>query len=1129
MDFAENKQEQKQPEQINQQNQQEQPEQLNQQNQQKQVQKTKLDLGGGVSYEFGMHVDDPEMFKDKDRRTKKELRTLTTSLKTRLDTQLEEGKTFSERRPTQTDQFRVQSSRLCKDTVWFRFSDSPEMTRVKKCVNFLNNFLDLKMERYVKMEGQQQIFDTAKLKEELDTAFDEAHKACVDYVDKKDREGKARRRHGVRRRQKVLDMMKQIELEKPRYDHLVEDIKFGNLTENSVEENKNLTPRELSAKFKSSVTKELKAEWQNEGNSTDVYRVEIKENGQDKEYYLKRNLPLISADINGFLDRRISQLKTSRTHNASEDQEEKKKVEHRLKKAGMKDPDYQRAIDFLNALKKKRDKASVADRSKVDKTITNIFRHDFDKMFSELQVYNTAIDYAVNNAGMDWNEIAENREDPLYAIAVMILKIRSENAAANGGNDKAEVKLEKKDALQWMLEQLQGDLDNSKDADIIKALKKAHETDKEHGLENIFRVMLGKEVELFGQMRDRGKGDEREQAAANNSGVYRIAEITGLTDVVTASDIRIVRFKDRDENVVEDFCTVTESAKGEEFITLLKKAKNKKIDYTPEAIRQLMRLQALDTVTRQVDRHGRNFKCEYKETDGRILIEKIMSYDQDMSFAEEELKDTFKLNADGSLDFQGFLPPMTTKIKKDSAFYNYLKFERFKMQTDIVQNSKKPEMRHPNSKASMGGAQEKLAAELRFCYPFFKHFELADEKLKIVPVSSDLEVDQNVRRNNTYGKVFKIPSDKKELEKFNSIMSKERQTMPREEEGKPYEVTGNDLDEVTAKLGTAISDIRKIVIRGSSDEDKAEINRLNEEFKVAHSVQNAPWYYTHFKTQYTKEEKEKLCEQIYALNKLYHAYDFRYVSTRMDTALKANYGEIDLWIQQFIYFFVNAYKDDPVVREKFLKLEGRYEDIKTKEDYFKELEDENGDIDLPTFLHYDEEAYEGLKRLASDDTVDELNLKLKALDFNERKIMMNKVRAQEMLVQIDEAKRKAETIYKLMGWTEEPQCKFFLKKDDYKKFKDINELAVDPGKTYLSIDNRNYMYGVPEFAKYVSDNEFEQAFAAEAKKRHDPKRWDDQDFGKNAKYEYQREDIIRNNPLRGCISEVRRQSNNQDA
>ena len=130
-----------------------------------------------------------------------------------------------------------------------------------------------------------------------------------------------------------------------------------------------------------------------------------------------------------------------------------------------------------------------------------------------------------------------------------------------------------------------------------------------------------------------------------------------------------------------------------------------------------MRLQALDTVTRQVDRHGRNFKCEYKETDGRILIEKIMSYDQDMAFAEEELKDTFKLKPDGSPDFQGFLPPMTTKIKKGSAFYNYLKFERFKMQADIVHNAEKPQMRHPRSKSAFHGAMEKKAAQQRFSYP----------------------------------------------------------------------------------------------------------------------------------------------------------------------------------------------------------------------------------------------------------------------------------------------------------------------------------------------------------------------------------------------------------------------------
>ncbi|MBO6260504.1 MAG: hypothetical protein J6N47_06725 [Lachnospiraceae bacterium] len=1096
MDFAENKQQQK---------------------QQEQVRKTRLDLGGGVSHEFGMRVDNMDMFDDKERMSKNELRTRTTTLQTRLNTQLSEGATFSERRATETDRFHVASARLCKDTVWFRFTDSPEMMRVKKSVNFLNNFLDLKMERYIKMEGQRKTFDTAKLKEELDTAFDEAHSACVNYVDKKDREGKARKRHGIRRKQKVMQMINMLEEEKPKYDNLVEAIKFESLTENSVEKNKDKSPRELSTYFRSSVVLG-EAQWQNEGNSTDVYYVKIKENGQDKEYYLKRNLPLISADINGFLDRRISQLKTSRERNGATDPKIKEKVEHRLSKAGMEDPDYQLALDFLGELKKKRDKASMADKSKVDKTITNIFRHDFDRMFNELQAYNTAIDYAVNNADTDWTEISKSAEHPLHDIAVMIVRIQGEKAAAGEGQGNAEVKLEKKDALQWMLEKLKEDLDDNKDADIIRALTAAHQADTEHGLEKIFCVMLGKEVELFGQMRDRGKGDEREQSAANNSGVYRIAEITGLTDVVTASDIRIVRFTDRDGNTVEDFCTVTEAAKGAEFLTVLKNAGRKKIDYTPDAIRQLMRLQALDTVTRQVDRHGRNLKCEYEETNGRILIKNIMSYDQDMSFAEEELKDTFKVNEkDGSLDFQGFLPPMTTKIKKDSAFFKYLKYERFKMLPDIVKNAELPHMRHPRYISDT--KKVKMGDDMSLCYPFLKHWELADEKLKIVPPADDYDV----KRNKTYGKVFRIPSDDKELTKFNEIMGRPGQMMPQEKAGEPYEVTGEALDEVSSKLGTVISDIRKIVIRGDSQEDKAEKNRLTAEYKEKYpDIRKVPWYYTHFKTQYTKEEKEKLCEHVYELNKLYNTYDFRYVSTHMDAALSPNYGQIDLWIQQFIYFFTNAYKEDPVVIEKFLQLEGRYEVAKPKDALIKELQDKDGsgDITLPTYLHYDEDAYEGLKKLASDDTVDLLNLKLKALDFNERKILMNKARAKEMLAQIDEAKKKAEIFYKLMGWTEEPQCKFFLKQDDYKKFKDINELAVDPGKTYLSIDNRNYIYGVKEYAKYASDNEFEQAFAAEKKKRHDPKRWDDQNFGRNARYEYEREEIMRHNPLRGNISKV---------
>ena len=73
----------------------------------------------------------------------------------------------------------------------------------------------------------------------------------------------------------------------------------------------------------------------------------------------------------------------------------------------------------------------------------------------------------------------------------------------------------------------------------------------------------------------------------------------------------------------------------------------------------------------------------------------------------------------------------------------------------------------------------------------------------------------------------------------------------------------------------------------------------------------------------------------------------------------------------------------------------------------------------------------------------------------------------------------------------------YKSKDDYSKFNNIEELAVDPGKTYLSIDNKNYIYGVNGYAKHAKINEFINAYEAEKKKRQDPKRWDDRRFGYN--------------------------------
>ena len=754
-------------------------------------------------------------------------------------------------------------------------------------------------------------------------------------------------------------------------------------------------------------------------------------------------------------------------------------------------------------MKKKENGASAADRDKVLNRIINLFCHDFDRMFTELKSYNTAVQYAMDNGDVDWEKKAANPNDPLHTTAQFILAMRKEKGGAEDNGEK----LEPKDALTWVEEKL--GLDTKADADIIRALKEIHESDKAHGLENLFRVSLGKEVELFGQMRDRGKGDEREQAAANNTGTYKIAEMAGLTDVVTASDIRIVRFKDRDDNIVEDFCTVTEAAEGIEFIDLIKKAEKdgKRIDYEPEAVRKLMRLQMLDTITRQVDRHGRNFKCEITEKEDSIVVRNIMSYDHDMSFAEESLENTFKVKEDGSVDFQGFLPPMTTKISKNSAFFQYLRYDRFKMLPKIMSEAEEPKFRHHQYESNT--KRINVGDERSFLYPLLYERQFASPEMQI-SVGDD--------KREMHGKVYRIPKDEAELKEFKALMEENRY-LPREEADK-FSLTGEELNKVTNELGKIISNIQKLVLRGSSKKDNEERKKIQEEYKKTHELGmgKAPKYLTEFKTEYTDAEKKRLCEEISELKRMYDTYDFRCVSAG-DKLGSYQMGKLDLWMQQFIYFFVNAFKEDTVVIEKFLDIEKKKEEVQEKEELFKKLQDENGDIVLPTFLHFDNEAYEGIKAIANDKNLDAMNLNLKALDFNDKKIQMNQQRAKEMLKEIEEARKKALIFYQLMGWTTEPQNKFLLDKDDYSKFNNIEELAVDPGKTYLSIDNKNYIYGVNGYAKHANINEFINAYEAEKKKRQDPKRWDDKGFGYNiADDEGEKmKDRMKENALRGNI------------
>ena len=100
----------------------------------------------------------------------------------------------------------------------------------------------------------------------------------------------------------------------------------------------------------------------------------------------KGNLPLLHKDIDGFLNRRRSQLKKSRENKKtfapgmySLNEEDEHKEELRMEKAHADEQDYKNGIEFIELLQKKISGAGVNEKSDVQKRCAGYFRHDFEK------------------------------------------------------------------------------------------------------------------------------------------------------------------------------------------------------------------------------------------------------------------------------------------------------------------------------------------------------------------------------------------------------------------------------------------------------------------------------------------------------------------------------------------------------------------------------------------------------------------------------------------------------------------------------------------------------------------------------------------------------------------------------
>ena len=949
------------------------------------------------------------------------------------ETQEEKKLTFKQKAENRDRTLRDEISILNRNKR-FILGDTPEMAALKKKAVALTNYLNSKtvmndMRENGSINPQKFLLTTNKV-------FNAAIEACTWYLDHKTPSkwwGKGKERYEM-----VGRIKRRAEAERKAYSEahtaLVQNAIIGASREKK-------TPREVLESIRT--TRVIgKPEWQNQGNSTDVYKVVLQIEGTNRTFYMKENLPLISADIPGFLERRTGQLSASLAHKKAgeADSEEKRMTENHTDET-----DYANGTALLQAMKNKLDnEEDVAERHKMEQRFANFFGWDFDEMFKEYHAYRSALING-NKDGDKLEEVLqvwrEKAKDQTNTMAQKILaQLLEAKTKAEGEQD-----VQPMTAFEWMKQQIcSGDgrgLDPEKDKDLIDLMEEMQEKNEEElkqngagRIETLFRITLGKEVELYGQMKQRGSISDNDISAANNIATAELAKEAGFEDVVCDSYATVASYENRAGEYKQNFVTVIEVAEGEEMVELLHKAmeEKKKIHYTPKAIEQLMQLHAMDLITLQVDRHGRNFKCDcVKDADGNYVIKSVKAYDNDMSFTEQSLAQVFMNQEGTSTKKAGFLPPLFKTVKKNSPEYIYLAKKYF-----------------------MLDAKRSLRATSKPQY-------YNDDEKKMIDMS---ERDAD--------KLMVMPF------KFTDSFSEEGGTVMDRKTGKELSENTKEAKAATKELITLIADLKKLIFRDKRLEDP-------NGFYVQNSI----------RTDLTDDEKIGLGKLIRRLEILHEKYDFTnnvklgltsqiFLERLIGKMVPNMVGAKEGWITAMLYYLSNTYSADQKVQEGYKTIVVETEEMKALRK--KEGQPgEEGDLYVPTLLHFSKKAYDNIQRLYNRlmDNDPALIGKLNDMHISDElsgtqtvsKLAALKTRVKETLDQLMEAKAAAENFYKAMGYAEgDPKAKFFLESKDFEAFDDLSELSWNPGETYLAIDNDQYLAGQEEFAELMTSGEKQQ-------------------------------------------------------
>ena len=828
-----------------------------------------------------------------------------------------------------------------------------------------------------------------------------------------------------------------------------------------------------------------------EGNSSDVYRILLQ--GGKMYFYAKKDVKLLNEDLGGFVGRRLKQLQKSRQNRAgyaknnaqylqqtqreeqeiaeldrrvkageiSEVEADQKIYEIRSKQEELRlrgyldDTDYEAGINFMTAMQNKIESKKGSARTEQIDRYLKFLGHDFDRVFLELKKFNDNI-----------QNIADDEE----ARKQYIEKLKADTKEKDQNEPIIKYlesivtkKWKQLTPYEWIKMQVEMDpqhygLDLKKDKDLLDILKNLQQKDGMEALEGervkrLFTRTLGKEAELFGQQCERGGIDDSAILAPNNTATSRLATFLNFNDIA-ATSIKCM-MKNRDDDQYEMY-TLSEEVLGDELLSIVeqKEKEGATLRYSPESIRQTVRLQMFDLLCLQTDRHGRNIKCQVKKDGKNWTITSVKAYDHDQSFGSKSLDEYFVEQTDPVTGHKytaqpGFLMPHKMVVDKRDPLFAFIS-NRFMngMEDPTLDRITVPKPHQPYEYENLPHTK------------FEWQVKRANREYMFDLVRAEFALGSgtNARKESAIRNMLKemYPEKVKAIDEFFEVLrvlgeeyfdvdNRYYKFAP------PREVADDQ------KTGHAVRILKYLKkLKNCSEQlNLVEFEKKAEAYRREHGMEHSPLVLS---LSNQSEYRANMCRSDGFFD--YMLQHFMY-SLKMQFATN----------QEYMVALEEEEKKERLetLKKNLQKNPGSSDttELDKLQEFYKLCGVGEDKIVVPTMLHMDAEAYRQIKRVAEKetDTVDGL---MRELSWDEKKRKALITRAKELVAMKETTEKFLNLCADMMGLPKDHIFrKFLLEKEDYKKIKSLTDLVIDPSKSYFSIEDPNFLLSDPVYQKYL--------------------------------------------------------------